>query len=235
MDFIYPLTKSKWEEAKYSLRSLQNVEHGNIFIIGELPDYLNESNLTFIKKNDPYGINTSNMVRKLLHICGDKRVSDDFVLMNDDFYFLEPQEIKDYDMGTMRFHIKNRREDMYKKYLKTTRGFIRKKFGIKEPKSYELHYPIVINKKKFKKVFKKIRWENKRIVWRSVYGNVAGIESTKAKPRTSVIPAGDYKFLNRDDFEKIKGNKFISSPPTVPQNFKTFIQQKFPTKSIYEN
>src|SRR6056297_3522558 len=127
MDFIYPLKKSKWEEAKYSLRSLQNVEHGNIFI----------------KKNDPYGINTSNMVRKLLHICGDKRESDSFVLMNDDFYFLEPQEIKDYDMATMRFHIKNRREDMYKNYLNRTRGLIRKKFGIKETKSYELHYPIV--------------------------------------------------------------------------------------------
>lgn len=234
MDFVYPVKESRWEELKYSLRSLKNVEYDNIFIIGKLPEYLSESNLIFIGKDDPYGLSTSNIVRKLLHICGDKRVSDDFVLMNDDFYFLEPQEIENYHIGTMKFHIENRRKDMYKKYLERTRGLIKKELGIREPKSYELHYPIVINKEKFKKIFKKIKWKNKRIVWRSIYGNLAGMESIKAKPRVSVISVGDYKFLNGNDFEKMKGNKFLSSPPSVPENFKEFIEDKFPYKSIYE-
>ena len=43
MDIVYPIKKTiKNEDLRYSLRSLCNIEHNKVFIIGELPDWVSE-------------------------------------------------------------------------------------------------------------------------------------------------------------------------------------------------
>ncbi len=90
IDLVYVVgTGSRWNdnELRFSLRSvsknLSNV--GKVFIVGECPDYL--KNVIHIPASDIFdsAINADgNMTHKLLLVCNNKELSDDFLFMNDD-------------------------------------------------------------------------------------------------------------------------------------------------------
>jgi len=231
MDIVYPYRKDRRDDLKYSLRSLENIEHDSVFIVGDYEDYF--CNIIYIRAEDNYKRNTSNIVSKLLKVCEIERLSDDFILMNDDFFFLEEQEIVNYNMGTLKEHGKMRDYDCYRKTLIKTEKLLRRKLGIRTPISYEPHYPIIINKKEFKRIFNSVNWENENIVWRSVYGNLTKMKSIKAEP-ISPNKIKDFKFYSKKEFDVIKKNKFISSSNSAQEEFTKFIKKKFKDKSIYE-
>jgi hypothetical protein len=102
-------------------------------------------------------------------------------------------------MGTLTQEIARRGNDSYSRALQGVIDIL----GY-DGKNYELHYPIVINKKKFKKTFENIDWETKYIVWRSIYGNINNVPSDEV--------GSDFKFYNKPEFNKKKRGSFISSP-----------------------
>lgn len=108
MDIIYTLgTGSNWSnnEIRFSIRSLFKNLKGfrNIYIIGEKPDFLlydteiDGHSIFHMPFPDLYGHRNAdgNIIAKLLHAAQNDDISDDFIFINDDNYFLKPIRVED--------------------------------------------------------------------------------------------------------------------------------------------
>ena len=224
MDIVYPLieTKDGNRELLYSLRSLQNIEHGKVFIVGFKPCWV--KNVIHIPCNDPYSQKVNNTIHKLLKVCQDERLSDDFVLMNDDFYILEPTEIKYYHQGTIKEHIARRKKwghigSRYCYSLERTSELY------PQGKDYELHIPFKMNKEKFLSL--KFDFE-KPLLFRNQYGNeykVGGIKTEDCKVGLSDLHTiRNYKYFLSSDDNMIKNKDFMD-----------FLEEKFQKESKFED
>ena len=144
MDVVFPYKKTNSEELKYALRSLKNIPHRNVFICGDKPDWISDEVIWLGK--DGYGINAQHdselNIRLALH---DIRLSNAFILMNDDFYILKPvRHLPDYFIGTFDEVIQRRQEAQFNTFnqaLLKTKAFI----GV-NPLCFEIHIPAIFNK-----------------------------------------------------------------------------------------
>jgi hypothetical protein len=147
MDIVYIL-KSNWDdrELKYSLRSLKNLIFDNIFIVWDCPRWL--KNINHIKADDPYKVKSLNALHKIKIACLDKRISDDFILMNDDFYILKQTEIKYWNRWTIKEHLAYR-EEKKQTESKYTQNLLKTLELFPNWYDFSLHLPIIYNKQKF--------------------------------------------------------------------------------------
>lgn len=98
MDIVYVLGKGSLcnnEELRYSLRSISTLcaDKGNVFIVGEKVDFL--EGVTFIEYPDAHAKPWKNILDKVRAVCGEESLSEDFLLMNDDFFALSGFTIED--------------------------------------------------------------------------------------------------------------------------------------------
>lgn len=232
MDIVYTLRNNyDSDELKYSLRSLQNIPHDKVFFVGGCPRWA--KNIIHIP-TEQTGTKYKNTTGNLITACNDQRISANFILMNDDFFILEPiksptKELNLY-LGTVQSYI-----DKLKKRHPTGSAYITgmeqtKKFlqglGVNDPLSYELHIPFVLNKKKFLKMFelpgvKDIHCFHKR----TVYGNLHLKGGTDTQ---------DVKIFFNSGFVPKKLGKFISCDDMGFCILHNFLLNKFPKKSVYE-
>lgn len=150
MDIVYVVgNRSAWDdnELKYSLRSVhahvQDVE--NVYIIGYKPPFVNDEAI-FIPYDDKHTNSARNIAEKLHYVCRHSDVSDEFLFMADDMYFLEPTTIKKY-----AYHYNGSLEDVLKNYsgvfvhhVMATKILL-KKLGV-ATLNFDCHYPIRINR-----------------------------------------------------------------------------------------
>jgi len=233
LDLIYILKSgSLWRnnELRYSLRSVQKylLEYGKIFIIGVCPRWVDTSNITFIPAEDPYSSKLRNAVHKIRIACLSPKVSEDFVLMNDDFFFLKKAlEIPNYNRGTMSQHKKKHssKKGYYYGAICDTYKML-KDMGVKTPVDFEVHYPMVINKKKFLKITDNIETKD-GYLFRSVYGNLAGIKSMYRL---------DPKVYSADEICRMNQLDFLSTDnrTVLDKKFQRWIKRRLPTESRYE-
>lgn len=233
MDIVYPIKKTVLnEELRYSLRSLQNIKHDKVFIVGDCPSFINDETVFYIPTNkfiSRYETTTNNI--KVACECDE--LSDNFILMNDDFFILNPiiEEDLKLNRGLLREQVKFYHKNHYpltnydRLVEKATSELIKQ--GFENPVSYELHAPIIINKKNFLSILNKINNEALHCCKRSVYGNYF-IKEGKT--------IDDVKVLNRTNFRpEIQGKyNVLSVSEACWGRIKPFISSKFPTKSIYE-
>lgn len=137
------------EELRHSLRSLKNLPHGKVWIVGEAPAWVrNVELIRVLRGRDKQASALANLVAA----CQHPDISDPFVVMNDDFYILEPiPEIPTMHMGDLDQVIADHRPGTaYRNAMQKTRDRIVEIFakeGIDRPLySYELHAPMVIDK-----------------------------------------------------------------------------------------
>ena len=233
MDIVYLVKNCPTnEELTYSLRSLVNIPHDRVFIVGGCPSNLNKTSLIHIQTlqtNNKYN-NTTN---SLFEVCKDNRLSEDFILMNDDFFILKPIKQPKAELNLCRGTIKDVYEKMKARYqeegpyLTTMRqsDIYLRDIGVKTPLSYELHIPMVLNKNKFLELFSLPYISNAVLAHkRSIYGNLylSGSEQTE-----------DVK-VYRDFFIPLGSNKFLSTEDNSWPRVKGYLNQLFPQKSIYE-
>jgi len=229
MDIVYPLGGGsiyRNMELRFSLRSLQFVDHDKVFIIGQMPlRWLQR--VEFIKLPDIKKQKQRSVIKKLLFICQpESPVSEDFILMNDDFYFLERQEIKLYKGFMDLEELRNKYPtSSYGRALQTTIEFL--KFKKLQLTDYEIHYPFVFNKTKFRDLFNQINLDAGPMVYRSIYGNHYKLPAE---------PIEDFKIYNTKDFYKQKVRHFLSTDTIIPDlyNFKKFIMERVGKRSQYE-
>lgn len=233
MDVVYVIKDWTWryDELRYSLRSLCNVPHDNVIIVWHKPSWLKW--VKHIKIADDTNNKINNVRKKLEWICKSNRISEDFIYMHDDIFVLQPQkEIKYYKMASLANH-KNTilRKLWFNRYYIAINSVYEL---FPKGDSFDVHCPIVFNRKKLWDVLEKYKYSK----WsrRSIYCNEYGIkwEFLPNTYRSSILY--DCKIFDPKKFMVTKTQPYLSISDLVAycEPFKKFIQAKFPDKSPYE-
>ena len=94
-DVVYLCRSGENEELRYSLRSLKNVPHGQVWIFGGAPSWISDRvNFVGVPQTDfnfrdAWKTKFENTRRNLYTATQQPEVSEHFLLMNDDFYVTE--------------------------------------------------------------------------------------------------------------------------------------------------
>lgn len=204
MDYVYICRSGDNEELRYSLRSIsKNAPEGRVWLVGGKPDWYSGNFVSVRATSHKY-----NNARNNLHaIVGSSEISDNFVLMNDDFFVVRKvDEIKTYHGGLLSDKIKRYKSEpgttVYTGMLTTTYRTLRRR-GVDAPLDYELHVPMPMTKEG---LFMALQ---ANCLWRSAYGNLANVggEQTvdvkyygSASKRTSYPLDGDMPYLSSEDY-----------------------------------
>lgn len=239
MDIVYTVKQSlQNEELRYSLRSLENIPHDRVFIVGYVPHFINKETINYIsipQASSKYQNTTNN----LKQVCKLETLSDNFILMNDDFYVNKPIQNVEEELnlyrgeieGVLRFYnAKYPLGTEYSNGMKQTKELL-EGLGIEKPLSYELHTPFIFNKEKFLSMFdipgvKDIPVLHKR----SLYGNLF-YDKTKSK---KIL---DVKVLKEPNSFNYPNMKLISTSDHsfLHYSIREYLERRFPKKSKYEN
>lgn len=230
MDIVYFVKESpKNEELRYSLRSIErNLPHRLVWIYGGKPDDIVPDRFVPVRQT---GATKWDKVQSMFHsVCNNPEISEDFVLFNDDFFVVNPlEEIKPYYRSSLYEHIVKRESgfgDRATEYSKELRKCAKalEDAGIRDILSYELHIPMVINKKNLLQVM--TEFPNIHAT-RTLYGNwckVGGLKRADVKITT---------ILQKID----KNSDFLSSDDGIfesPHSIGGFIRKKFNEPSRFE-
>lgn len=230
-DIVYVVKQSlDNEELRYSLRSLEancGKTCGKVIIIGGKVDGITpdlEINIRQVGSTKYDRVN--NLIREA---CINAEVSDDFILMNDDFFIMKPLDLTKYKNNyrcSMQEYldiiVENRSASEYTARLCAT--MVALEAYKLDTKCYELHMPMLFNKHKLLEVFGAFPGFNGM---RSLYGNYHKIGGQKVN---------DCKvFTCEDTF--VKNTKFLS---TTDKSFRTgavgeYIRSQFPKPSRFEH
>lgn len=191
-DVLYILGRgSKHEdmELRLSLRSLEaNCKDADrLFIVGNCPRWVEE--VVHIPMEDTY-VAEVNAFLKILRAC-ETDISNDFLLMNDDFFMLQPFSAKDYPYFCRGYLEDRISDDPYGKSIENTCDFLQE-HGKPRPLDFDVHCPMRINKGAFlllKDTAEKVKNDDTGLLCRSLYGNIfnkTGVGCTDPKLREDV-------------------------------------------------
>lgn len=240
MDIVYLVKHdpdNNSEELRYSLRSLRNIPHSNVIIVGEKPDWV--TNVTFIpvaQSRTRY----ENVLANMNAAVNSNKVSDDFLMMNDDFFFMKPiQAMPVLNLGSLKVLISlydqrypggsdyiNKLKLLYSELL--TQGFA-------QPLSFELHTPMVFNKHQMAQLLLGTTISLNQ--FRTVYGNYFNVGG-KTIPDVKIFiepqhnndqyRANPAQYLVTQTFLSVTGGSFKRGIPGQ------FIRSRLTEKSDYE-
>ena len=180
MDVVYICRPGPNEELRYSIRSVEkNVPHRKIWVVGQKPDWYTGNFIQVDSNNSKY----SNARANLDAAVKSNDISENFILMNDDFFVMRKiEKIAYFYSGTLLGKIQENQAltmpGLYTKLLHNTYTQL-VSLGIDNPLNYEMHIPMIVNKEKFKSILR-----FKTCLWRSLYGNiydVRGVERSDVK------------------------------------------------------
>jgi hypothetical protein len=231
MDIVYvykDFSKEKWAfdnwvELKYSLRSISNLSHNKVFIVWDNPN--RTKNIIHIPVNDNLDTPYKNVLNKLRIICDSKQISDNFILMNDDFFILKPiKTIPYYSNWTLKQHLNNIHDKNYQRAVLNCLKLFPD--GI----NYNLHTPIIYNKKLLKQTLQLIG--DQSISIRSVYWNQHKLKHINF---FSVFGRADSKVRHHNikDIKNIESQSYLSSNDELNYKFKQFLNKTLPNSSNY--
>jgi hypothetical protein len=172
MDFVYICKDGNNEELRYSIRSVvKSFPDSNIWVVGGKPTWYDGNYINVKQVLTKY----RNAIQNLNAICNSNEISEEFILMNDDFYIVKNiNTIETYHGGLLldkiNLYQKINSNSNYTRKLAATYKKI-KSLNIESPLDYELHVPMIMEKKKLKQILQ----NNDQFLWRSIYGNVFGV------------------------------------------------------------
>jgi hypothetical protein len=219
-------------QLRYSLRSLSNLrEEVDVVIVGYLPRWVKNVIHVPTEQNKDKWCNAAN---NIIAACECEYLSDDIILMNDDFFFVAPvQRVynfffpidKQIKMYLNTFGENNR----YAARLVDTRDFLlRQGLPRKNIVSYELHLPLVISRGGYLDAARLVGEDGMgHPSMRTVYGNlfksdedVKAPQDVKIRRFTDHLPGGAFASTTKQVFLRgIVGRE---------------IRELFPDRSIFE-
>ena len=242
VDLVYVIGNgSRWKdnELRFSLRSVAKnlFDVGKIFIVGHCPEYL--KNIIHIPVIDIFNpaINADgNMTHKLLMVCDDKRLSENFLFMNDDFIINKPNfasAIKWLNKGDMALHPESYwKTQFYRHRLKRT--FDELKSRNLPTIQYDYHAPMLMNKNQFREIMANFNYaDDIGFTFRSIYGNCLLLPAIPVTGQKITV----FKFLKlREIKSKSAGINFIGyNDQGLNDSLKLWLIEQFPNKCKYEN
>jgi hypothetical protein len=172
MDFVYICRDGENEELRYSIRSvLLSFPEAKVWVVGGKPKWYSGNHVFLEQDNNKY----VNAVNNLKAVCNTPDISDNFILMNDDFFIIKKIEtIEQFYNGLLSEKIdkfiKITGSSMYIKKLITTNNKLNK-LGFTKPLDYELHVPMPMHKAGLLYILN----EYPECLWRSMYGNLFNV------------------------------------------------------------
>jgi hypothetical protein len=222
-DIVYVVRQGdRNEELRYSLRSLANLPHGKVWISGYKPVWVSDEVGHIKTQVKPGGhVHAKGNLRAA---CEHPEVAEQFVYMNDDFFFMAPlEQMPVMHRGPLSEVIKSERmASSYQRAMGKTLDILRK-HGIAEPLMYDLHGPMLVTKTGMLEALALCSYP--MIQERTIYGNLQGIGGElrrNHKVRRGQSGWNSWQFLSTND------NTFRTMP------IGEHIRAKFPDQSAYE-
>ena len=244
-DLVYILKPSeKNTDLKYSLRSVDKFCHFRyIWFVGYKPLWTkNTKYIPTVQNKDKW----KNSIINYMAACKCPLVSDNFVLMNDDFFAIN--EIKDWDtnlnvyLGDLRDEVEKYKDEPKKSRWKFDYAVdLLTEMNCPTMYNYETHLPIIINKHRFLEMMKRpelieFQKTEKVLHKRSIYKNLYP-DTNLPEPRL----IEDVKItLKYDLSSKWLKEDWLSVFDNVTNNHKeypkvnSFLTKLFPEKCRYE-
>jgi hypothetical protein len=228
VDYVYICRDGENEELRYSIRSVvAHMPPGNIWVVGGKPKWYIGNHIP-IKQSLP---KERNAINNLKTICDSREISEDFVLMNDDFFVVKKVNTINY------YHGGSLQDKMYEyEDLQPTSSYTRSlqethrrllRLGVENPLDYELHVPMPMTKDNLAIALRR------KGLWRSTYGNlfeVGGAEITDVKVYQSGL------MLSRSyDYSKLKYDYISSDDQSFERVLKDVLLDMFSEQSKYES
>lgn len=241
VDVVYKLgTGSKWNdrELRYSLRSLSYFKDlGKIYLVGHKPDWV--KNIIHIPLGDCFLANKdANLINKLILASHDPNISQQFLNFSDDQVLLRECSIEDfivpyYDNSLIQF-LPDQKLNRWKTRLKNTIRALREK-GF-STNCYESHIPILIDKNSYiHAVFQYNYPEGQGMCGNTLYINTAGKRGDPLPKDYAVKLEGNCPELHVLESMCNERLHFNYTEVTTNETLFSFLENKFPNKSIYEN
>jgi hypothetical protein len=239
IDVVYVLgTGSNWRnnEIRFSLRSLDKNLQGirKVWVVGEKPEFLKNINHIPFPDELPNNVD-GNIIRKVLRVCQEQTLTDNFLFINDDHLIMKPVlagDIPPYHKGNM--------ESFTKEFFEANfwRGRLFRTKNILLQKGYnalhfDCHLPIVLNKKRFPEVMGMFDYEkNIGFTMKSLYGNIVHPDGPEIKGQKSVIFR---PYVLSDIQDRVKKKMFVAfNDDGLRPPLKTWLYANFPVASKYE-
>lgn len=217
------------EELRYSLRSLENLPHRTVHIVGYKPSWVTNVNHIDVKQDK--GGKNLNTTHNMEVAAYELMVSDDFILMNDDFFIMKPlsdlPRLHRGDIQKVADYYKHL-DSQYYRGMVDTRAYM-EELGIETSLSYELHIPMMFNKNNVIDMFTQYYQDSPPVAVlhkRTLYGNMFNYGGEEVK---------DVKIYSVDaDFDK--DSTFLSTQDDIWEYSKVgkFIRSQFKQKCQYE-
>ena len=227
MDYVYICRQGDNEELRYSIRSVvANFDNPNVWVVGYKPKWYVGNFIPVQDKSTKF----NNINNAISVIANDPRISEDFVLMNDDFFVLSNQGTPANLHGgklvdKLQEYVKLTPSSSYTMLIGQTYKFLKSQ-GIGNPIDYDLHTPMVFNKTKLKQTIVH------GLMARSVYGN---LNKVRAKKSADVKRYSSASRLKSRSYSINANSKYISSEDTSFEYiYETILKDMFPSPSQYE-
>lgn len=220
MDYVYICRSGENEELRYSIRSIvKNANPDNVWVVGGKPDWYTGKYLEVSDTGNKFE-NITNCYKALSSL---NELSEEFVLMNDDFYILNPiDRVENMYDGLLSDKIDNHVSvngmSAYARVLvKAKKQLIAN--GVETPLCYDIHVPMVFNKT----MLSYLNHDNNAP--RSTYGNMFNIGGKNIK---------DVKVYNRTKDISLDQQDFVSTEDNSFYLIKGKLESMFPNKTKYE-
>ena len=226
MDIVYICRDGDNEELRYSIRSaVKNLPHDNLWVVGGKPDWYSGPYIE-VPQDKAYYRNARTNIRTIIK---SNKISNTFILMNDDFFIMNKVDSLPYMYSGLLIDKINTREsysqgDLYTRMLMKTDSELYERSKIKKALDYELHVPMIFEKEKLSLVI------SSQGLWRSMYGNINDVGGEIFKDVK--IYAKDH-ILSKNFIDM--NSTYLSTEDKIFEEHKEWFQEKFPEPSPYEH
>lgn len=250
IDVYYPYfqREAKWEELRYSIRSLEQHLQAEfrIWIVGDLPSWINPATVQHIPHERCEGMQentTYDAITKLLLFIQHPDTSMFFIRMYDDIYLLQDADMVEigkfkaiYDWTGLP---DNRSGVWWEQLRRTLRAVTRKGY---HGWNTETHLPELFNKEKLRWVIDIYDALKNRLLTSTLYFNTfyPNIQPTLFSKDFAIqfydnVDNQCYTSSDGDLQEKCQGKTYLNhNDRGLNENLKNFLRSRFPDKSRFE-
>ena len=223
-DIVYFVKDSESnEELRYSLRSLVNFPHRNVWFYGGCPKGLKPDRYVYVKQDkDNKWQNVSTMLDMA---CVNRHISKNFWLFNDDFFImnkvLHPVNYFSGDLYKRIVQLEDKHGGITE-YSQQLRNMCQELEALGcSSKNYAVHYPMLINRQKALELLN----TTDNPMFRSLYGNYANVKA---------ICSNDCKIISKE--KEWNGSNYLSTEDKAFADgiVGKQIRERFPDKCRYE-
>ena len=228
MDIAYICRKGENEELRYSLRSVvKNLPESRVWLVGYKPSWYTGDFVSVPDVSSKFN-NIHNLIN---HIAFEDRISDDFIMMNDDFFITKPLDTVPVYHGGLLLDKINKYYELapnspYNRMLSRTYNNL-VKHSINEPLDYDIHIPLPFNRTRLRETIVK------KGLPRSTYGNLAGIGG-EYMPDVKTYPKGSKMSQRSHDFLDSELPYISSEDGSFLNILNGVLKDMFPEPSKYE-